>query len=209
MGFGWRLEMANRVQNFFESIVYAGMKPGARSSAEAPAAKSGWLARFLNAPAPSDPLYLTNRSFGQKARRVLAIASPFVLVIAGGLAAFLFFGHKTDKAPKELTSAEVRAKVLPGFNKEFKLDSNKDLEIAEIHFESNGPSVMVGSIRNTTDHAIFHAVVVFELADSSRSDLGAVTVTETNLAPGASRIFRKPIEQTNAASALVREVETR
>jgi len=201
--------MANRIQNFFESIVYAGMKPGARPSTGAPAAKGGWLARFLNAPAPSDPLYLTNRSFGQKSRRALVIASPFVLVIGGGLAAFLLFGHKTDKAPKELTSAELRAKVLPGFNKEFKLDSNKDIEIAEVHFENSGPSVMVGSFRNTTDHPIFQAVVVFELADSSRSELGAVTVTETNLAPGASRIFRKPIEQTNATYALVRDVETK
>jgi len=34
-------------------------------------------------------------------------------------------------------------------------------------------------------------------------------VTETNLAPGSVRTFKKPIEQSNAMFALVREVETR
>ena len=201
--------MANRFRNFVENIVYAGMKPEARSAADAPAAKPGLLARFLSGPAPSDPLYLTNQTFGQKARRILLIASPLLVVIAGVLLAIALSRPKTDKAPKELTSAEVREKVLPAFNKEIKLDSNKDLEVTEIHFEHAGGSVMVGNIRNKTDHRIVQAIVVFELADAARSGLGAVTVTETNLAPGAVRTFKQPIEQTTAMYALVREVETR
>jgi hypothetical protein len=199
--------MANRIQNIFESIVYAGMKPGARSSEGAPAAKPGWLARLLNGPAQSDPLYLTNQTFGQKARRMSLMVAPLVLVLAGVLVAIHFLSPKTARAPKELTTAEVQAKVLPGFNKDFKLESNKDLAIAEVHFE--GANMMVGSLRNTTDHVIFQADVVFELADSSHSELGAVTVTELNLAAGSTREFRKSIEQANAMYALVREVETK
>jgi hypothetical protein len=53
------------------------------------------------------------------------------------------------------------------------------------------------------------AVVTFELADATDSRLGGVTVTEENLAPGVMRPFKKTIDQVNAASALVREVETK
>jgi hypothetical protein len=201
--------MANRFRNFIESIIYAGMKPGAQSAEGAPAAKPGLFARFLSAPAPSDPLYLTNQTFGQKARRILLTVSPLLVVIAGVLVAFSLFRPKVDKAPRELTPAEVRAKVLPALNQEIKLDSNRDLEVTEVHFEHGGSSLMVGNLRNKTDHQIIQAVVVFELADPSRTELGAVTVTETNLAPGTVRTFKKPIEQTNAMYALVREVETR
>ena len=67
---------------------------------------------------------------------------------------------------------------------------------------------MVGNIHRR-NHQILQEVVVFDLADPSNSDLGGVTVTELNLAPGATRTFKKPIEQTNAMYALVREVETR
>jgi hypothetical protein len=201
--------MANRFTAFVESIIYTGMKPAARSEQGAPAAKPGWFARLLNGPEQSDPLYLTNQTFGQKARRVLFMISPMIVVIAAGLVAITMFAPKTTKAPKAPTSAEVRAKVLPDFNQEFKLDSNRDLEVTEVHFEHAGGNLMVGNIHNKSNHEIIQAVIVFDLADPSNSDLGGVTVTELNLAPGATRTFKKPIEQTNAMYALVREVETR
>jgi flagellar basal body-associated protein FliL len=201
--------MANRFQKFVENIIYAGMKPEARSSEGAPAAKPRLFARFLSGPAPSDPLYLTNQTFGQKARRILLMVTPLVVVIAAVLGAVAIFSPKTDKGPKQLTVAEIKAKVLPGFNKEIKLDSNQDLEVTEVHFEHAGGSLMVGNLRNKTSHRIVQAVVVFELADASRSELGGVTVTEINLDPGVVRTFKKPIEQANAVYALVREVDTR
>ena len=68
---------------------------------------------------------------------------------------------------------------------------------------------MVGTIRNKSTHQLIGATVVFDLADSSDSELGAVTITEANLAPGESRIFRKSIEQANATHALVREMDTK
>ena len=83
--------MANRIGEFIESIVYAGMKPAGRSSEDAPAAKPGWLSRLLNGPAQSDPLYLTNRTAGQKARRALLLVSPIVLVTTCGILAIFLF----------------------------------------------------------------------------------------------------------------------
>jgi len=201
--------MLIRLKNLIESIVYAGMKPGARSAEGAPAAKPGLLSRFLNGSAQSDPLYLTNQTFAQRAQRILLLGSPIVLVIAGALLAIYIWGPKTTNNPKPATSAEIRARVLPVFNKPFKLDTNRDLEVTEVHFEHTGEHSMVGTLHNKSDHPIVEAVVTFELADPANSQLGGVTVTEINLAPGASRTFRKPIEQTNAMYALVREVETR
>lgn len=201
--------MANRFRSFVESIVFAGMKPGARSSEDTPAGEPGLLARLFAAPAPSDPLYLTNQTFGQKARRILLLAAPVVVVVAAVVVAILLFGPKSTKAPKELTAAEVAAKLLPDFNKEIKLDSNKDLEVLEVHFEHTGGNFMLGSIRNATGREIAQAVVVFDLADVDHSNVGGVTVTETELAPGAVRSFKQAIEQTTAVYGVVREVQTR
>ncbi len=200
--------MLNRFKTFIDSVLYAGMKPKARSSEAAPATKPGLLSRFLNGAAQSDPLYLTNQTFSQKAQRSLLLASPIVLVIFCGVAALYLWGPKS-RAPKAVTSAEVRAKLAPAFNKPIKLETNSDLEVTEVHFESHGEQTMVGNLHNKSGHAIVEAVVVFELADPDNSQLGGVTVTEINLAPGANRTFRKSIEQTNAAFALVREVDTK
>ena len=201
--------MASRFQNFVESIVYAGMKPGARPGHGGAAEKRGLLARWLSGPAPSDPLYLTNQTFSQKARRLLLVLVPLVVTAAGVIVTIGILSSRTTKAPRELTPAEVAAKVLPGFSTDIKLDSNKDLEVMEVHFESNGGTRMVGNIKNVTDHKITQATVVFDLADASLSRLGAITVTETDLAPGAVRAFKKSIDQTSAAFGLVREVQTR
>jgi len=109
--------MAKRFRNIFESIVYAGMKPNARPAQGAPVSKPGLLARFLSGPSTSDPLYLTNQTFGQKARRLLLIVAPLVLVVAVAVAAIAILSPKTSKAVKELSPAEVAARTLPAFNK--------------------------------------------------------------------------------------------
>jgi hypothetical protein len=201
--------MANRSKDITDTHIDAEMNQGARSAEGAPAAKTGLVDRLLNGPAPSDPLYLTNQTFGQKARRFLFMASPILLLSAAGLLVITLLIPKSTNAPRLLTASELRAKTLPGFDKHFKLDSNRDLEVTEVHFEHTGGSMIAGNLHNKSDRRISLAVVIFELADPSNSALGAITVTELDLAPGASRTFKKPIEQTNAMSALVREVDTR
>ena len=201
--------MANRIGEFIESIVYAGMKPAGRSSEDAPAAKPGWLSRLLNGPAQSDPLYLTNRTAGQKARRALLLVSPIVLVTTCGILAIFLFAPKATRARKPLTATEIKARVLPDFNQPIKLDSNPNLEVTEVHFDHAGGNTIVGNIQNKSSHRIVQAIIVFDVADPANSELGGVTVVETDLAPGAMRTFRKSIQQSSATYALVREVETR
>ena len=201
--------MANRIKELFESIVYMGMKPGARATVAPPAAKPGLLGlfnRFRSGPAHSDPLYLTNQTFAQKLQRAVIVSIPVVVV--GGLA-FLGIGYYAAKHPKTVkvvTRQETEALILPNFNDHIKLEANKYLEVTEVRFEHSGGTQMFGSLRNISDQVIDQAVVVFDLTDDDGSQLGGVTVTETNLTPGSVRNFRRPIEQPTAEHAVVREV---
>jgi hypothetical protein len=203
--------MANRFRKFVESIVYMGMAPGARKTQDSSPPKFRLLApleRFLSAPSPSDPLYLTNRTSGQKFVRALWIAIPAALVLGAAILGVDFYASKNVKPVKELTPAEIAAKILPNFNKNFDLETNRDLEVVEVHFEHTASSLLVGNLQNKTDHTIHEAVVVFDLTDARGSQLGGVTVTETNLAPGRVREFKQPIVQSTATYALVRDVHT-
>jgi hypothetical protein len=202
--------MANSFRKFIQSIVYAGMTPDARQAQAATPHRSRWLAaldRFLATPAPSDPLYLTNRTLTQKLTRAFAILVPLVAV---GLAIFLWFdlAPKKVKPVRELTAQEKAELVLPNFNKDIKLETNTDVQVLEVRFEHAGASVMTGSIRNQTDHLLHEAVVVMDLTDGTGSQLGGVTIRETDLKPGATREFKQTIEQKTATYAVVREVHT-
>jgi hypothetical protein len=68
--------MLNRLKNFAESMVYAGMKPAERSAERTAADKPGFFAWILNGPAVSDPFYLTNQTLGQKAKRIVLLVRP-------------------------------------------------------------------------------------------------------------------------------------
>ena len=57
-----------QIREFLESIAFAGLKPGGQT---APKRQLPWLGplrdRLLSGgPAPTDPLYLTNRTLGRK-----------------------------------------------------------------------------------------------------------------------------------------------
>lgn len=198
--------MLNRLRQLFESIVYAGIS--SRGKAAPPAGQSAlrtaWDRYFVQ---PSDPLYLTNRTFFQRAQRAVIFAIPVVTAIAGAMLGLHYWGPTAPT--KELTPEEVAKRVLPHFNNEIKVNSNKELELTEVHFEHAGGSLILGTLWNQSNHVVAEAVLIFDLADESGSQLGATTVRETNLAPGESRKFRRHIEQTTAEHAVVREIRTR
>jgi len=203
--------MANRFRKVLESIAYVGMTPGAARTPDSPR-KLRFLApleRFLSAPSLSDPLYLTNRTFGQRLTRLLLILIPMVVVVAAVVVALGYFAPKTARPAKEMTAAEIAARVLPDFDKDIQVEANKEVQVLDAHFEHAATALLVGSIQNKSARTIQEAVVVFDLADARRSLLGGITVTETNLAPGAVRQFKQPIVQNTAAYAVVRDVRTR
>jgi hypothetical protein len=202
-----------RLRAFFESIVFADLKPGAVRQGQTQG--KNWLGplrgpidRFLSGGASKDPLYLTNRSLGQKVQAWAVVAVPCLLII-GVVALALskdYFAPPDGPAPKEMTPAEVSSKLLPNIAKDIQIDTNRDVEVVEVHVEHTAELTLTGSVRNNSARNLAAVDVVFNLTDKTGSQLGAVNTHIENLAPKSVKAFQIPISQPNAAFALVREV---
>jgi hypothetical protein len=168
------------------------------------------IEQFVGGSGHSDPLYISNRTFGQKARLALLIGTP-VLALVGLMALALgnFFdpspgAQKTSAPPHE--TGTVTAKVLPDLQKSYRSDSDTDCEVAEA---SVADGTLAGKLRNSTDRKINVVDVVFDLTDIDGSALGAVAVRVENIAPHGTANFRMAVDQRKAKTALVRELHTR
>jgi hypothetical protein len=70
----------------------------------------------------------------------------------------------------------------------------------------SGGTKLTGKLRNNSTKRLGAVDVVFNLTDSTGSQVGAVNGHVENLDPKALKAFEFPILQRNAAFALVREV---
>ena len=205
--------VGNRLRRWFESIAYAGMSP-ARA---APRKRMAWLGplagpvtRFLNGgAAPSDPFYLTNRTLAQKLRQAVLIAVPCVLVIVAiGLALLGYFDRPGKALPRAatLTPEQVADKVLPNQDSGIRVDANRDIDLMGVHVVRGRDTAVAGIARNNTDRPIHGTELVFDLTDAAGSRLGAVSTRLDRIDPKSTTSFSVPVEQHDAAFALVREV---
>src|ERR1700754_804870 len=104
----------NRLRQKIEAIVFAGLKPRDPRN-PGPAAADGPFQRLreridkfvTGGPAPNDPLYLTNRTWGQKIRAWSVVGLP-LLLLAGGMALMLtrYLGPPVRKQAAEASPAE-------------------------------------------------------------------------------------------------------
>jgi len=204
--------MLKRFRRFIDSVVFAGLKPGApREQAK----RLRWLGplrglveRVLFRPAPSDPLYLSNRTFDQRVKVGLVIAVPCLIVVCvTALALSHFFQAKGPGPAGELSGAELARKLLPNMDTTIKIEVDK-VQVLDAHFEREGGMKLVGTVKNNTDRLVHTTEIVLTLTDETGSQLGAVTAQVDNLAANATASFQIPIQQTDAAFALVREVKT-
>lgn len=204
-----------RLREIFESIVYAGMKPG-KSASKSSALRwlgplGGPIERFLNGPASSDPFYLTNRTTGQKIRLGLLIGIPLVAAAAGvGLAAIGVFDRASQLPPpaKPMTNAEIAAKMLPALNKNITIETNQELQVLDVVVQQTGGSRISGTVKNTTGRVITGAEVVFDLTNARGSRVGAVSCKIERIEPNGSARFQNAIEPADATYAIVREIHT-
>jgi hypothetical protein len=200
-----------RLRAFFESIMFAGLQPGARPG-QAQRTKGlgplrGPIDRFLSGSAPKDPMYLTNRSLGRKVRAWAVVVAPCLLVI--GIVALALSGNyfqRAEAVPKDMTAAEVARKILPNIAKDIKIETNRDVEVVEVRVERAPELKLTGSLRNNSARNFAAVDVVFNLTDSTGSEVGAVNGHIENLAPKSVKAFQIPIPQRNASFAMVREV---
>lgn len=177
------------------------------------------MERFFAGSSVNDPLYLTNRTLGQKIRIAVLIGTPVLAV--GGLI-YMALGKQFDRPsarqreadivaasrPKEPTG-EVTAKVLPNLDKTYASEQSKDVDIVEAAVSRGGEPVLTGRIRNNTDAMVRVADIVFDITDDEGSQLGGVAVRVENVPPKSTAPFRMPLPQRSARTALVREVHSR
>jgi hypothetical protein len=204
-----------RLRAFLESIVYAGLKPSGQKTQE-PQLK--WLGplrspveRFLSGGAQSDPLYLTNRTLGQKVKSWSLVVVPcLVLALVIGVALSSLMDPPETKPQKELTAKEIAAKLLPNLDKNIHLTTNPDIQVVEVAVKRAGSaSRLVGVVKNTTTHEIAAVELVVDLTDVTGSQVGGVNGTVEKIPASATKTFEFPVHQADAAFALVREIISR
>jgi hypothetical protein len=205
--------MWKRLKGTLESIVFVGLKP---SGAKPESKKIKWLGplsgpveRFLSGPAPTDPLYLTNRTFGQKARSWILIGLPLMILLVGlGVTMSSLIDPPEVKPVPEPSAKEIAARILPNISKDIRVEQNNDVEVVEVKIDHENGSRLTGVIRNVTNHDIANARLVVDLTDINGSQVGGVEAKVENIPPSKTKPFSLTIAQRNAAFALVREVTT-
>jgi hypothetical protein len=204
-----------RVREFLESIVFAGLKP---SGQKTDAAQMKWLGplrgpveRLLSGgPAPTDPLYLTNRPLSHKLRSWALVAVPCLLLVIGiGYTLSSLMDPPEAKPQKEMTAREVASKLLPNVDPNLKLASNPDIQVVEIAVHHDAGSRLVGAIRNTATHDVAAVELVVDLTDVTGSQVGGVSGTILKVPANSDKSFSIPIKQKDAAFALVREITSK
>lgn len=166
------------------------------------------LDRWFSGAPSSDPLYLTNRTFLQKARAWLVIGClAGIAMVAVSLSGY-FDRDSTVRPAYDPKFAEAELKRLPDLDA-IKVNSEKDIGLIEVEI-SNGPgAVLRGKVRNNTARKILSAEAIFTLADRTGSQLGAVSVHFKDLPANAIAEFRQPLQQKTAFTAIIRELHTR
>src|SRR5215471_6879948 len=188
-----------------ESIVFAGLKPsGGVRSQEAPAPESWFgrvrarIDRFIAGGPVSDPLYLTNRTWGQKLRIWTLVAIP-LLLLSGGVALTLsrYLGPPKVRPAAQPTAAEY-IRALPNF-KDLKMEPNRLLDVVEVRVERGPGARMLGQVKNLTDREIPRAEIGCDLTDQEGAQLGSTTVVVEHVPASGSKRFEVNLKQTTAA----------
>jgi hypothetical protein len=171
------------------------------------------IERFLSGGAVADPLYISNRTIGQRIRMALLVGIPAVavaaLVVWGMSTYFESRGSSGAASHTDDAARAVTAKLLPNIEKNFTTDYSRDVNIVEAAISTGNERILFGKIRNNTDRVVQVAEAVFELTNDDGSELGGVVVTVRNIAPKATAPFKLALTQRNARSVMVRELHSR
>jgi len=173
------------------------------------------IERFVSGGAPQGPFYVTNRTTGQKLRVGLLIGVPLLAIaVFIGLAMNNYFDPPASAEQPTVAkqpTGDVTAKVLPHIEKELAVSSgySRDVEVLEAAVSRGADHSLAGKLRNTTDHVIQVADLVFDVTDEDGSQLGGISVRVENIPAHAVVPFKTALAQHDARTALVREVHSR
>jgi hypothetical protein len=163
---------------------------------------------FLSGRAPTDPLYLTNRTWKQKLKLAGLIALPvLVLAVLIGIGSTDPF-HLNKADPYEHPLKEVAPKVASKPLPDPKL-APKDLDVINIRILTDvSPPVVTGIVRNNTGQDVESAEVSYYLADHNNSVIGTESTSVQNVRAHDSVTFRTSLKTVDAQYVLVRDVRT-
>jgi hypothetical protein len=174
---------------------------------------------FTGKRAASDPLYLTNRTVGQKVRTGVLIGVPIASL---GVLVYLALNQQFDRpvslekaaaieaaAKAKQPTGEVTAKVLANIEKTYTSENSKDVDVVEASVHRAGEPTLVGKLRNNTENLVRVADLVFDVTDQEGSQLGGVAVRVENIPAKGIANFRQALPQRDARTVLVREVHSR
>jgi hypothetical protein len=166
------------------------------------------IERFLSGGRPpSDPLYLSNRTWLQKLRLAFGIALPLVVLLGALALVFTNVFAPARPAPKEPTAKEILAKLLPDLENTVQIDTYKDAEFLQLHVRRSGPPALVGLLRNKTSHVVSVEFSVY-LANIEGGHVGTVTERVDKAPPGETVPFEFPLGDSDAFKALVLSAHT-
>src|ERR1700722_5045928 len=115
--------MPSRFRKIIDSVVYAGMKADTRTQPGSLASEKGLfgpLRCFFCGPAPSDPLYLTNRTVGQKAKSILLFTMAAIIVTGLAICGMRYYAASYFSAQRKLTKKAITALSLPHLGEAFR-----------------------------------------------------------------------------------------
>ena len=163
---------------------------------------------FISGRAPSDPLYLTNRTWQQKLKIAALIVAPvlllIVLVTIGATNPLRFHKVEADQRPpvEAPPPPAVPQKPLSG-----PVSASTDLEVVNIRIARDAhPPVVTGMVRNKTNRKVDSAEVSYYLADTKGSLVGTDRTDVANMEPHGSVTFRMALKIPNAQYVFVRDV---
>lgn len=201
-----------RIREFFKSIAFAGMKPGGQAPRKPQLMWLGPLRapfeRLLSGgPAPTDPLYLTNRTLARKLISWSLVAIPCALLAVGiGVTLSKLLDPPQTTPPKAPVAAEPASKVLPDLGKDTLLVPPSDVEVLELKLDG---SRLVGVVKNTGTREIAVVELIIALTTTGGAQVGGAKAIVEKLPPSGRKGFQIPIKRNGAESVLVKEVTTR
>jgi hypothetical protein len=168
----------------------------------------GRIEIFLSGSAPSDPLYLTNRTWRQKLKIASLIAAAALLLIAlvtiGITDPFRF--RKVDAYQGAAAEAPPPAAV-PQQRPSDPILASEGLEVLNIRIARDAsPPVVTGTVHNNSDRKVDSAEVSYYLANTKGSIVGTDSTGVANLAAHGSVSFRMPLKIAQAEYVIVRDV---
>jgi len=162
---------------------------------------------FISGRAPSDPLYLTNRTWRQKLKIASLIGGPVLLLIALvaiGAANRLRFPQVVadEHPPAEAPPPAAPEKPLPD-----SIVVSTDLEVVNMRIARDAhPPVVTGIVRNKTNRKVDSAEVSYYFADAAGSLVGTDATQVAGVGPHGSVPFRRPLKIATAEYVFVRDV---